>query len=134
MLINNYLPNQILQNTEQQMTAKSVLRAISALVFLTLVGSSISPRPANAQTSPSTAAATPAPAQETHAKGDLSGDWQGTLQAGRSLRTILQIAKTDKGWSAKMYSIDQGGQPINASSVSLDGSTFKYSVDLIHAG
>jgi uncharacterized protein (TIGR03435 family) len=30
-----------------------------------------------------------------------------------------------------MYSIDQGGQPINASSVSLDGSTFKYSVDLI---
>ncbi len=30
-----------------------------------------------------------------------------------------------------MYSIDQGAQPINASSVSLDGSAFKYSVDLI---
>jgi hypothetical protein len=30
-----------------------------------------------------------------------------------------------------MFSIDQGGQPINASSATLDGSTFKYSVDLI---
>jgi uncharacterized protein (TIGR03435 family) len=30
-----------------------------------------------------------------------------------------------------MYSIDQGGQPIIASSASLDGSTFKFSVNLI---
>ena len=30
-----------------------------------------------------------------------------------------------------MYSIDQGSQPINVSSVTLDGSTFRYSVDLI---
>jgi uncharacterized protein (TIGR03435 family) len=30
-----------------------------------------------------------------------------------------------------MYSIDQGGQPINASSISLDGSALKFSVDLI---
>jgi uncharacterized protein (TIGR03435 family) len=30
-----------------------------------------------------------------------------------------------------MYSIDQGGRPINVSSIALDGSTFKYSVDLI---
>jgi uncharacterized protein (TIGR03435 family) len=30
-----------------------------------------------------------------------------------------------------MYSIDQGAHPINASSVTLDGSTLKYSVDLI---
>jgi uncharacterized protein (TIGR03435 family) len=129
--INDYLPNQILQNTEEQMTAKSVLRAISALTCVTLLGSLFSLRPANAQTPPSVPAATPAPATEAHAKGDISGDWQGTLQAGRSLRIILQIAKADKGWSAKMYSIDQGGQPINASSVTLDGSTLKYSIDLI---
>lgn len=113
------------------MSAKSVLSAMSALVCLTLLGSSLTLRPAHAQSPASAPTATPVPAQETHAKGDISGDWQGTLQAGRSLRLILQIAKTDKGWSAKMYSIDQGGQPINASSVSLDGSTFKYSIDLI---
>jgi uncharacterized protein (TIGR03435 family) len=113
------------------MTSKSMLRAISALMCVAFLVPSFSSRSANAQTAPSTPAAAPEPAKETHAKGDISGDWQGTLQAGRSLRTILQIAKTDKGWSAKMYSIDQGGQPINASSATLDGSTFKYSVDLI---
>jgi uncharacterized protein (TIGR03435 family) len=133
IVINNYLPNQIVQNTEQQMTAKSVLRAISALTCVTLLGSPFSRRPANAQTQSSAPAATPAPATETHAKGDISGDWQGTLQAGKSLRIILQIAKADEGWSAKMYSIDQGGQPFNASSASLDGSAFKFSVDLIGA-
>ena len=68
---------------------------------------------------------------EAHARGDIAGDWQGTLPAGKSLRIILKITKTDKGWSAKMYSIDQASQPINASSVTLDGSTFKYSVALI---
>jgi uncharacterized protein (TIGR03435 family) len=113
------------------MTAKLMLRAISALMCVAFLVSGFSSRSANAQTTPSTPAATPAPAKETHAKGDISGDWQGTLQAGRSLRLILQIAKTDKGWSAKMYSIDQGAQPINASSIALDGSAFKFSVDLI---
>ena len=108
-----------------------MLRAIPAITCVAFLGFGIFLRSANAQTAPSTPAATPAPAKETHAKGDISGDWQGTLQAGKSLRTILQIAKTDKGWSAKMYSIDQGGQPINASSATLDGSTLKYSVDLI---
>jgi uncharacterized protein (TIGR03435 family) len=113
------------------MTAKSVLRALPALTCAAFLGLGISLASANAQTSPSAPAATPAPANETHAKGDISGDWQGTLQAAKSLRTILQIAKTDKGWSAKMYSIDQGAHSINASSVTLDGSTLKYSVDLI---
>ena len=113
------------------MTVKSVLRGISSLTCVTLFGSALSVLPAIAQTSPSAPAATPAPATETHAKGDISGDWQGTLQGGRSLRLILQIIKTDKGWSAKMYSIDQGGQPINASSIVLDGSALKFSIDLI---
>ncbi|MEO6803721.1 MAG: hypothetical protein ABI197_10830, partial [Granulicella sp.] len=67
-----------------------------------------------------------------HVPGDIAGDWQGTLQAGdKSLRTILKISKADKGWSAKMYSIDQGAQPFNATSITLNGSAFKYTVDLI---
>ena len=78
---------------------------------------------------PSSPAQTPAP--ETHIKGDITGDWQGTLQAGKSLRTIVKISKGEKGLAVKMYSIDQGGQQISASSASFDGSTFKYAVDMI---
>jgi uncharacterized protein (TIGR03435 family) len=74
-----------------------------------------------------------APANEAHAREDIAGDWQGTLEAGQSLRIILKISKADKGWGAKMYSIDQRAQPFNASSVTLDGSTFKFAVDLIGA-
>ncbi len=77
----------------------------------------------------SSPAQTPAP--QTHIKGDITGDWQGTLQAGKSLRTIVKISKGEKGLAVKMYSIDQGGQQISASSASFDGSTFKYAVDMI---
>ncbi len=61
------------------------------------------------------------------------GDWQGTLQApDRSLRTILKVSKTDKGgWSAKFYSIDQGAQAINVPAVTVDGSTFTFTIDQI---
>ena len=72
-----------------------------------------------------------APTAETHAKGDIAGDWQGTLEAGKSLRTIVRIAKTDKGWTTKFYSIDQTPQPIPVSSTTLDGSTVKFTVDMV---
>ncbi|CAN5540717.1 hypothetical protein BH10ACI4_BH10ACI4_36530 [soil metagenome] len=62
---------------------------------------------------------------------DLVGNWQGTLEAEKALRIILAIAKDDKGYSAKMYSIDQGARPISATSVTLAGTSFKYSVELI---
>lgn len=77
------------------------------------------------------AAWTQTPTTQAHAKGDLTGDWQGTLQADKALRTVLKISKGEKGLAVKMYSIDQGGQPISASSASFDGSTFKYAVDMI---
>src|ERR1700744_791034 len=118
------------------MIAKIMLRALSALTCITLFGLGASPGSANAQehatqqpAPPPTAA--PAQANATRARGDIAGDWQGTLQTGKSLRIVVKVAKTEKGWSARMYSIDQGGQPLNATSASLDGSTFKYSVDLI---
>ena len=78
---------------------------------------------------PAVTAQTSAPA--AHPKGDLTGDWQGTLQAQKSLRTIVRISKGEKGLAVKMYSIDQGGQPISGSSASFDGSIFKYAVDMI---
>lgn len=62
---------------------------------------------------------------------DLSGTWQGTLQAQKSLRTIISFTKTPKGYTAKFYSIDQGGTPINATSASSDGTTVKVALDMI---
>src|SRR3984885_942473 len=63
---------------------------------------------------------------------DLSGNWQGTLKAGKDLRVIFNFYKGDKDpWSAKMYSIDQGGQAIPATSVTQHESSIKISVDMI---
>jgi len=48
---------------------------------------------------------------------DIAGDWQGTLKAGAGLRLILHITKSDNGgWSAMLYSIDQGPDGIAVSS------------------
>jgi len=59
---------------------------------------------------------------------DITGTWQGALQAGRELRTVIKISKGgDGGLKAVMYSIDQGGQGI-AATVTLQGSTVKMSV------
>lgn len=65
---------------------------------------------------------------------DITGQWQGTLHApARDLRTVVKISKAPDGkLAAVMYSIDQGGQPITASSVSVDGSTVKYAVTAIN--
>jgi uncharacterized protein (TIGR03435 family) len=61
---------------------------------------------------------------------DITGTWQGTLNAGgRSLRTVIKISKADDGsLKAVLYSIDQGGQPIGASAITLDGSTVKITI------
>jgi uncharacterized protein (TIGR03435 family) len=78
------------------------------------------------------AGAAPATAAEVHAKGDLAGSWQGTINTGRSTRAVLKIAKGDKGWEGKIFVIfEQGAQPINVSKISLDGSAFKFSVEQI---
>jgi hypothetical protein len=60
----------------------------------------------------------------------ISGDWQGTLEAGaQELRILLQVAKSDNGeWKATMLSIDQSpdrgaGAPVT--SFSLDGSAIQ---------
>jgi uncharacterized protein (TIGR03435 family) len=52
--------------------------------------------------------------------------WQGTLHAGRDLRTVIKISKADDGgYKAVFYSIDQSGDGISASKVTLDGTTLK---------
>jgi pimeloyl-ACP methyl ester carboxylesterase len=63
---------------------------------------------------------------------DIAGDWQGTLKAGTDLRIVLRFEKgNDSGWTAKLYSIDQGPDPIPVTSVTLQGGNLKLAVDLV---
>jgi pimeloyl-ACP methyl ester carboxylesterase len=69
------------------------------------------------------------------AQQDIAGDWQGTLKVGASasLRIVLHITKSDNGgWSAVFYSIDQAPDGIAVSSVTLQGSDIRFSIDPIH--
>jgi uncharacterized protein (TIGR03435 family) len=60
----------------------------------------------------------------------LTGTWQGTLKVPQApkgeLRVVLQISTTDADTlKTVMYSIDQGGQPISASTTTVSGSAVK---------
>ena len=61
---------------------------------------------------------------------DLTGNWQGTLKASKDLRMILVITKEDGRLQAKLYSIDETAQPFRVSSISQDGLTVKFAIDL----
>jgi hypothetical protein len=63
----------------------------------------------------------------------ITGTWQGALQIPQApngeLRIVIKISTTDAdNLKAVMYSIDQGGPPMNASAFTLQGSTVKMSV------
>ena len=68
-----------------------------------------------------------------NATSDIAGTWQGTLQAGKELRTVLKITKGDggMGWKAVLFSIDQGGEGIPASNVTFQTPTLKFSIKMI---
>lgn len=78
-------------------------------------------------------AAQPAPATQSAPASphDIADTWQGTLHAGRDLRTVVKITKDDKGgYKGVFYSIDQGGQPLNLDSVTMNGSDVKMELKL----
>src|SRR4051812_11729506 len=64
---------------------------------------------------------------------DITGSWQGTLEAGRPLRVVVKISTDAGALKAVFYSIDQGGQGIAAGAVSLQGTTVKFAVPGIGA-
>jgi uncharacterized protein (TIGR03435 family) len=73
-------------------------------------------------------AATPAPAQ------GIADTWQGTLHAGKDLRTVVKISKADDGgYKAVFYSIDQGGDGLPVTSITVDGPTVKMTLRRIDA-
>ncbi len=60
---------------------------------------------------------------------DISGNWQGTLQVGKGLRTVLKISKADTGgYKALMYSIDQGSGSIAVTSLTVDKLNFAFTI------
>ena len=62
----------------------------------------------------------------------LADTWQGTLHAGRDLRTVVKISKADDGgYKAAFYSINQGGDPIPVTKITLDGTTVKMTLTAI---
>ena len=61
---------------------------------------------------------------------DLTGNWQGTLKSGKDLRMILVVSKDDGRLRARLYSIDETPQPFIVSSISQDGSTVKFAIDI----
>jgi len=71
------------------------------------------------------------PGSALHAQ-NLTGSWQGTLEPGpRKLRIVIKVSLENDKPKAVMYSIDQGGQPINASAFTQDGSTVKMTIAAI---
>ena len=61
----------------------------------------------------------------------LTGTWQGTLHAGKDLRIVYKITKDGAGYKAVGYSIDQGGDPIPVTKITLEGTTVKISQSMI---
>jgi len=65
--------------------------------------------------------------------GDIEGTWQGTLHApDGTVRIVLRIAKAPLGvLSATMYSLDQGGQPIEVSSVRFADGELRFAIQFL---
>ena len=63
----------------------------------------------------------------------LQGTWQGTLQAGKSLRLVLRVTTADNGLAATMFSIDQGAQGIAASAVTARSGAVAFTFAAINA-
>ena len=60
---------------------------------------------------------------------NITGAWQGTLNVGKELRIVVTIANAAQGGlTATMYTIDQGGQGLAASALTLQGTTFRMAV------
>ena len=92
--------------------------ALSAILFAAVPYSVVSARVASAQAAV--------------AKTDIVDTWQGTLHAGKDLRTVIKITKGADGKLASVfYSIDQGGRPLPVTSTTLQDGEVTMKLDLI---
>lgn len=115
------------------------VRQILPAIFVTLGLSGIgSVTPAQGQASGSQPAnssqVTVQQAAPSAAANGIAGTWQGTLHAGRDLRIVVKVTTDGGAVKATMYSLDQGGQPIPATSASFAGDEFKFAIQIIDGG
>jgi uncharacterized protein (TIGR03435 family) len=98
-------------------------------LFLVVFGS-MNGNQAKAQSSAATPQSAAAPAKSDQS---IVGDWQGTLHTPeKDLRIVAKITQANPGGlKVVMYSIDQGGQPIAASSASFEGGALKFAIEMI---
>ena len=62
----------------------------------------------------------------------IADTWQGTLQAGHDLRTVLKITKAPDGsLKSTFYSIDQGGEPIPVKSTTFVNGELKLIIEVL---
>lgn len=54
--------------------------------------------------------------------------WQGTLHVGQDLRVVLQVRKSDGGLKGTFFSIDQGPNGTNTTTLSLDAGAMKFTL------
>ena len=105
-------------------TRRTVLTLGSIAAGALFIAWATAPAPLRAQTKP--ANDTPA------ANKDLVGTWQGTLHAGKDLRTVVKVTKDEKGaYKADFYSIDQVPRPLPVDSITLDGSAVDMELKMI---
>ena len=66
---------------------------------------------------------------------DLTGDWQGGLNAGNEIRhLVLHVTKDGAGnYTGDMDSVDRGINGILISAMSLAGSKLTFTVEVLHA-
>jgi len=93
------------------------LLTVASLAFTGLIGTRESVAQATAQGKPQ----------------GIEGTWQGTLHAGKDLRTVVKISKGNDGsYKATFYSIDQaGGDGLPVDKITVDGSDLKMTLSLV---
>lgn len=63
---------------------------------------------------------------------NITGTWQGSIKANpQDLRIVIKISLEDNKLNAVAYSIDEGGQPIPASTIAQDGSAIRMTIAAI---
>lgn len=63
---------------------------------------------------------------------EIVGQWQGTLHAGKQdLRLVMKVFKDNGSLKADFYSIDQNPTPIHTSTFVRDGSSIKFTINMI---
>ena len=65
---------------------------------------------------------------------EFLGAWEGTLEAGQSLRLKVKIANGADGATATMVSVDQGGVEIPVSAITQKDAKLKLEVKMVNGG